>query len=162
MRANTEIRDAVVADAPAACDVLRRSIAELCGADHKGDPAILERWLANKTPESVASWMTQPGNSVLLAVEGDRVLGVGSVTDAGEITLNYVSPDARFHEVSRALLRALEARAAERGDTQCKLMSSQTAHRFYHSAGYADAGRPAVMFGTPSYPMSKRLIGVAR
>jgi hypothetical protein len=72
VRANTEIRDAVVADAPAACDVLRRSIAELCGADHKGDPAILERWLANKTPESVASWMTQPGNSVLLAVEGDR------------------------------------------------------------------------------------------
>ena len=57
-----QIRDVVVADAPAACDALRRSIAELCGADHKGDPAILERWLANKTPGIVASWMTQPGN----------------------------------------------------------------------------------------------------
>lgn len=36
------IRDAILDDAPAACDVLRRSIAELCVADHRNDPAILE------------------------------------------------------------------------------------------------------------------------
>ena len=34
-----EIRDAVLADAPAACEVLRRSITELCVADHQDDPA---------------------------------------------------------------------------------------------------------------------------
>ena len=50
-----KIRDAVAADAPAACDMLRRSIAELCGADHRNDLAILERWFANKAPEIVAS-----------------------------------------------------------------------------------------------------------
>ena len=155
-----EIRDATPRDAEAACDVLRRSISELCAADHGNDPAILGRWLSNKTPEIVAGWAKQPGNSLLVAVEGDVILGVASVTDAGEITLNYVAPDARFRGVSRALLGALEARAAERGNTSCTLTSTETAHRFYQSAGYGDVGRPDGRFGTISgYPMSKRLPG---
>ena len=151
-----EIRDATPEDADAACRVLRESISQLCVADHRNDPAILNAWLANKTPEIVASWAVQEGNSLLLAVEGDAVLAVGSVTDAGQITLNYVAPSARFRGVSRALLRALEARAAERGNDRCTLTSTETAHRFYWSAGYVDDGAPAGKFGTTaSYPMSK-------
>jgi len=157
---DVEIRDATPVDANAACDVLRRSISQLCAADHGNDPAILGNWLSNKTPEIVAGWAKQPGNSLLVAVEGDVVLGVGSVTDAGEITLNYVGPEARFRGVSRALLGALEARAAERGNTGCTLTSTETAHRFYQSAGYRDDGQPIGKFGTSSgYPMSKRLAG---
>jgi GNAT superfamily N-acetyltransferase len=152
-----EIRDAVPEDASAACRVLRRSISELCVADHRNDPAILTRWLRNKTPEMVASWIAQPGNSLLVAVERGEILAVGSVTDVGEITLNYVSPDARFRGVSRALLGALEARAMERGNTRCTLVSNETARRFYLSAGYDENGPTVLMFGTPSYPMSKPL-----
>ena len=156
--ARMEIRDAILADAPAACAVLRRSITELCVADHRNDPAILERWLANKTPEIVASWIAQPGSSVLVAVEDGIVLAVGAVTDMGEITLNYVSPDARFRGVSRAMLCALEARAIARGNTRCTLISTATAHRFYEAAGYVEDGPPQGKFGTTgSYPMSKRL-----
>jgi hypothetical protein len=59
------IRDAVPEDADTACAVIRRSIIELCIADHRNDPVILGRWLANKTPENVASWMAKPGNSFL-------------------------------------------------------------------------------------------------
>jgi hypothetical protein len=33
-----QIRDAVASDAEAACVVMRRSIAELCVADHRDDP----------------------------------------------------------------------------------------------------------------------------
>jgi GNAT superfamily N-acetyltransferase len=151
-----EIRDAVAADAPAACQVLRRSIAELCLADHRNDPAILARWLSNKTPEIVRSWIDQPGNSMLVAAEGETILAVGSVTDAGKITLNYVSPDARFRGLSRALLGALEARAAERGNARCTLTSTETARRFYHANGYGEDGPPAGEFGTNAgYPMSK-------
>jgi GNAT superfamily N-acetyltransferase len=153
-----KIRDAVPADAPAACEVLRRSIIGLCAADHRNDPAILQRWLANKTPEIVASWIAKPGNSVMVAVEGGAVLAVGSVTDEGEITLNYVSPDARFRGVSRAMLGALETRASERGNCRCTLVSTETARRFYHDAGYTEDGPPQGKFGTAgSYPMSKRL-----
>jgi GNAT superfamily N-acetyltransferase len=153
-----EIRDAVPEDASAACEVMRRSISELCSADHLNDPAILGRWLANKTPEIVASWIVRPGNSVLVAVESGTILAVGSVTDAGEITLNYVSPDTRFRGVSRALLVALETRARERGNQRCTLLSTETAHRFYRSVGYVEEGPPQGKFGTTSsYPMSKQL-----
>ena len=157
--ATVAIRDATPDDAGAACHVLRESISRLCVADHRNDPAILNAWLANKTPEIVAAWAARKGNSLLLAVEGDAILAVGSVTDAGEITLNYVTPDARFRGVSRALLSALEARAVERGNSRCTLNSTETAHRFYRSAGYVDDGVPTRKFGTSSgYPMSKEIV----
>jgi GNAT superfamily N-acetyltransferase len=153
-----QIRDATPVDAAAACEVLRRSISELCVTDHRNDPAILQAWLSNKTPEIVAEWARQNGNSLLVAVDGDAILAVGSVTDAGEIALNYVAPEARFRGVSRAMLSALEARARERGNTRCRLTSTETAHRFYQSAGYVDDGPPAGKFGTSaSYPMSRNL-----
>jgi GNAT superfamily N-acetyltransferase len=156
-----EIRAVTFEDAPAACQVMRRSIAELCVADHRNDEAILTRWLANKTPEIFASWIRRPENSLFVAVEGSNILAVGSVTDAGEITLNYVSPDARFRGVSGALLGALEARAAERGNTRCTLTSTETARRFYLANGYVECGPPAGKFGTSaSYPMSK-VLGVS-
>jgi len=152
-----EIRDAKADDARAAAQVLRRSISDLCAADHGNDPVILARWPSNKTPEIVASWMTTPNNSVLLAVEDDAILAVGAVTDTGLITLNYVSPDARFRGVSRALLRALEARAIERGSVRCTLSSTETARQFYLANGYAIDGSPDHKHGAGGYPMSKPL-----
>jgi GNAT superfamily N-acetyltransferase len=155
-----EIRDAVPEDAPAACEVIRRSICELCGADHLNDPLILGRWLANKTPKIVTSWISRPGNSVLVVVENGTILAVGSVTDAGEINLNYVSPDARFRGASRALLVALETRARDRGSRRCTLFSTETARRFYRTAGYIEIGPAQHKLGTTSsYPMLKQLAG---
>jgi GNAT superfamily N-acetyltransferase len=152
------IRDAVPEDAVAACEVMRRSIAELCTADHHNDPAILERWLGNKTPDIFKSWI-RPGNSLLVAVEDSRILAAGCVTDAGEITLNYVSPDVRFRGISSALLGALEERAIERGNEISTLKSTETARRFYLERGYSEDGPADGKFGTTSgYPMSKRLV----
>jgi len=136
---------------------MRRSIAELCHADHRNDPAILARWAGNKTPQNFRGWIEQADNSLFVAVEGGVVHGVGSVTDAGRIGLNYVSPEARFQGVSRALLHALEQRAAQRGNTKITLESTETARRFYLSNGYTEIGKPIEAFGTTSYPMSKVL-----
>jgi len=153
-----QIRDARAEDAAAACLVLRRSIIELCHADHGNDPARLAQWLRNKTPEIVASWIATPGNSVLLAVEEEAILGVGAVTDTGRITLNYVSPDARFRGVSRALVTALEERARARGNASCTLSSTETARRFYHALGYvAEAAPPGEAATSSGRPMGKRL-----
>jgi len=100
----------------------------------------------------------QPDNSLLVAVEDGSVVAVGSVTDGGKINLNYVSPDARFRGVSRALLGALEARASERGNTRCTLISTETARRFYRANGYSEKGAPVGEFGTTAgYPMAKLL-----
>jgi GNAT superfamily N-acetyltransferase len=138
---------------------MRRSIAELCVADHKNDPVILARWLGNKTVENFVAWINQPDNSLLVAVEEGRILAVGSVTDAGSIGLNYVSPDARFQGVSRTLLRALEARALARNNRQCTLTSTETARRFYLSNGYVSSEAASGAFGTDAgYPMYKILV----
>jgi hypothetical protein len=153
-----EVRDAVPEDAPAGCVVMRRSIAELCVADHKNDPAILARWLGNKTVENFVAWISRPDNSLMVAVENARILAVGSVNDSGMIGLNYVSPDARFRGVSRTLLCALEARAFERQNRQCTLTSTEAARRFYLSNGYVASGPASGALGTASgYPMSKPL-----
>ena len=129
-----EIRDARPQDAPAACQVLRRSITELCIADHRNDPAILQKWLANKTPGIVRSWIENPSNTMLVAAEGAVILAVGSVTGAGEITTNYVSPNARFQGISRAMMAELEARTRRRGLTHCTLVSTETARSLLPSA----------------------------
>ncbi len=151
------IRDAVADDAVAAADVRVRSITELCAPDHHNDPTILARWLANKSPEIFKSWIVQPDNSVLVSIEDEAIIAVGSVTDRGEITLNYVLPSARFRGVSRALLQALEARARERGNTRCMLKSTETARRFYRSAGYVEVNAAESFVTTSGYPMSKHL-----
>src|SRR5271166_1926749 len=115
-------------EAEAACAVLRRSIEELCRADHTGDPAILGPWLANKTPAHVKAWIMANPMGFLAAVGQDGLAGVGLVSDTGEIRLNYVAPWARFRGVSKGLLRAMEHRAADAGAAACTLISTKTAH----------------------------------
>jgi GNAT superfamily N-acetyltransferase len=153
-----KIRAAIPADAAEACEVLRRSITELCEADHHNDPAILQKWLANKTPDNVAAWIDNPQGHMFVALDGERIVGVGAVNLAGEITLNYVSPDARFRGVSKALLARLEATASNLGLSRCTLTSTTTARLFYLSAGYSDDGLPASGFFTgESRRMAKTL-----
>lgn len=94
---------------------------------------------------------------MLVAIEQGTILGVGSVTNAGHVTLNYVSPDARFRGVSRALLGALEGHAAVRGNARCTLSSTETARAFYLANGYVIDGPPDQKWGTGGYPMSKLL-----
>ena len=157
-----EIRDARDEDAAEACAVMRRSIIELCAEDHRSDPALLSAWLANKTPEQFAAWMRRPDASYLVAVVDGAVAAVGAVTDVGEILLNYVAPEARFHGASKTLLAALERRAAERGAARCTLASTETARRFNLARGYAETGAPTRKFGMDSgYPMAKSLAPVA-
>jgi len=153
-----QIREARIEDAVEACHVVRRSIAELCLADYQDDPAVLQEWLANKTPANLRSWISGPDNHVFVATDGEAILGVASVTTGGEITLNYVSPDARFQGVSKALLKHLEAKAEELGNERCVLTSTLTARLFYLSAGYEEQGLPQSGFFTRlSCRMAKQL-----
>ena len=150
-----QIREAHTEDAEQACAVLRHSIQDLCYADHSGDAARLASWLANKTPENVAAWISNPQNVVVVATEGETILGVAAMTKAGEITLNYVSPDARFRGVSKALMEHLEAQARQLGLDQCTLNSTETARQFYLSLEYREQTASAIGSGRP---MAKALI----
>jgi GNAT superfamily N-acetyltransferase len=158
-----QIRPAKVEDAAEACEVLRRSITELCQIDHQDDPGTLGAWLSNKTIDNVRSWIADPNTYVVIATEGAAIIGVGAVTSSGEIILNYVLPAARFRGVSKAILRWLEAKALELGNARCVLKSTETARRFYLSSGYVQQGSPTGSFARITcYPMVKQLSSTAR
>jgi GNAT superfamily N-acetyltransferase len=153
------VRDAREQDAEEACSVVRRSISELCSLDHQGDPRTLDLWLANKTPANMQRWIREHHVLVAVASEASAILGVAALTSSGEIILNYVSPDARFSGVSKALVGGLEARATKLGIARLTLESSATAVRFYGTIGYTECGAPTQGFGiTMGHPMQKLLI----
>lgn len=135
-----EIRKAKLSDAIEASAVLRRSITELCQADHGGDPAKIAAWTANKTPDEWGTWLQQSDVAIYVAVLRNRIAGVGAVTSSGEIRLNYVSPEARHSGVSKALLARLEKDALALGNVRCTLQSTKTAYRFYLASGYLPLG----------------------
>lgn len=154
--APVDLRRALPEDAEEAAAVLRASIAELCVGEHGNRPEILARWLANKTPRDVRKWVEAPGR-VLVAEQDARIVGVGAALVSGEITLNYVLPEARFRGVSKAMLSALEQYLRAEGHARSRLSSTRTAHRFYLAAGYVDAGKPRSGRGLTAFPMIKEL-----
>jgi GNAT superfamily N-acetyltransferase len=151
-----QIGEAFTEDAEEACQVLRRSIVELCELDHEGNTDALDLWLSNKTPRNLRRWITE--SHVFVASEEGVILGVAAIDNSGKITLNYVSPGARFRGVSKALIRQLEARALEFGVRTVTLESTATARGFYLSAGYEELGPPRLNFFGRGlcYPMAKR------
>ncbi|MCO7726458.1 GNAT family N-acetyltransferase [Brucella intermedia] len=152
------VRSALSDDAVKICDILRRSITDLCTADHEGRDDILLPWLANKTPENVSKWIGAPFQLLLVAEIGSAMAGVGLATDEGEILLNYVAPEFRFHGVSKALMSELESYLLRREVTVAHLVSTETARRFYRERGYGAAGEPQIWRGGKlSYPMKKQL-----
>lgn len=151
------IRAARTCEAAAICDVLRRSIIELCVRDHRNDPARLADWLADKTPEHVARWIADPDNRLFVVVVGETILAVGAFRTTGEITLNYVSPDGRFQGIGRAMLHTLEETARALGRCRVTLTSTFTAHDFYLAAGYRDYDTRACETG--GWPRMEKTLG---
>ncbi len=152
------IRRAVPSDAAAACEIVRRSIIELCHEDHQGDEATLASWLSNKTPENFERWIGSEEHVALVAERESELVGFALLNLKGYIALLYVSPDERFRGISKALLSALEEAAVLAGFREIRLESSATALRFYRRQGYSIIGPALKGFGiTSAYPMSRRI-----
>lgn len=152
------VRPAVDTDAEDACEVLRRSIRELCVADHEGDERILTAWLADKTPDNVRAWITSPEYFSVVAVRESEVCGVGLITRRGEIQLCYVAPEVQFRGAGKRILLALEEQAQRWGSKNVVLTSSLTGRLFYERNGYVSRGAPVSAFGgMTAFPMSKTL-----
>jgi ribosomal protein S18 acetylase RimI-like enzyme len=143
-----QLRNATLEDAPAALDVVRRSITELCAYEYRHDPLILARWLANKTIENFMRWISDPARAVCVATDDGRVVAVGMVTNEGNVQLNYVAPEARFRGVSKAVMGHLESHLRARGVREVTLLSSQVARQFYRSIGYQEGREVESKFGT--------------
>lgn len=154
---NLEVRIAAAADADAACNVLRRSIIECCELDHKNDPVILEAWLGNKTPQTVASWFRSSTNFSLVAVSEGIVVGVALLTGAGKLALCYLLPEARGQGFGSALLTRMEEQALGWGVKALQLHSTATGQEFFARRGYVDAGKVRSPYGVETVFFWKQL-----
>ncbi|MEX2525988.1 MAG: GNAT family N-acetyltransferase [Gammaproteobacteria bacterium] len=134
------IRESVPADAEGVSHVLRRSITELCRADHKDNAGDLQNWLAGKTPAFVEDWISDTNNfcATVLADNGD-IAGFGMVCRPGVLKLLYISPDHVGAGLGEGLLEVLEHRAREWGLAQLSLQSTVAAVSFYEAHGYRRA-----------------------
>jgi GNAT superfamily N-acetyltransferase len=152
------IRRAIPADTVATCELVRRSITELCVADHRRDESTIAAWLSNKTLDNFASWISSPRHVALVAEEARAIVGFALLNRAGTIALLYVAPEFRFSGVSKAMLASLEEHAIAFGITELRLESSATASSFYRERGYLRAGDTVQGVGvTRAFPLSKRL-----
>ena len=87
------------------CHVLIKSIKELCLADHQNDPAKLENWLRNKTPENIKTWIENSSVNFLVALsEQEKIIGVSMISNEGKILLNYLLPDYIGRGVEKLML----------------------------------------------------------
>lgn len=152
------IRQATEGDAPDACEVIRCSILECCGDDHGGNAKVLEGWLRNKTPEFLREIILAPkAFSVVASVDGE-IVGFGSVLEAREVTLCYVTPSVRFKRVGKAVLAALERHAVSAGADALRLESTRTAKPFYLRNGFKVEGPPILAFLIEGQSMRKALV----
>lgn len=151
------LRQADPADAEAVMDVVRRSITELCTADHRNDPHTLDTWLANKTPQRFRAWISNPDNFCVVAWMDDRVAGVGLLHRKGEIRLFFVAPGAQRQGIGKELHAVLEEKANQWGVKNMHLESTVAACSFYEALGYRSVGAATVRFGVfTCYPYDKQ------
>jgi GNAT superfamily N-acetyltransferase len=151
------IRKAVHTDAPGACALLRRSIEVGCAPDHQGQPDLLDSWLGNKTPHTVANWFATPSHYALVAERDNVLVGLSLLTQAGKISLCYVLPEALRSGVGRALLAATEAQARSWNISKLHLHSPVSASGFFARLGYTNAGKDKACYGLECHLLWKRL-----
>ncbi len=142
-----EIRSARPDDAGDVCRVLRRSITESCVRDHRADPALLQSWLGNKTPETAAGWIASPSNHTIVALRDGELVGVSLLTQAGKLSLCYLLPEAQHLGIGKAMLSALEHQARAWGVSMMRLHGTTTAHGFFARNGYILAGKEKSCYG---------------
>ena len=87
-------------------------------------------------------------------------MGVGLLTEKGELALCYVLPEVRFTGAGKALLRAIESHAMHAGLAEIHLSSTATAKAFYLRNGFIQIGPLEVEFGIQAFPLIKRLCAV--
>ena len=152
------VRPAKESDADAAITVVRKSIRDLCVADHQNNPETLATWLANKTTQNFVGWISDPDNFCVIAETNGHVLGVGILQRGGEILLLYLAPGAQRQGIGRKIHDALEEKAAHWELKSLHLDSTALACPFYEALGYRQAGPPVLRFETlRCFPYAKQL-----
>ncbi|MEL6364093.1 MAG: GNAT family N-acetyltransferase [Pseudomonadota bacterium] len=126
-------------DAPALCDVFRRSIEELGARDYSAEQ--VRAWTSRvPTPEGMEA-VNADGRVVLVAVDTqDAPFGFMDLEADGHIDRLYRAPDAP-RGVADALLEAVLAQARCSGIGRLHVEASEAARRFFERHGFRTVGR---------------------
>ncbi len=143
-----------------ACNVLNRTIIEVCAPDYNNDEEVIEEWISNKTIQNVTSWIESTKLFSMVCVTGnDNVVGFGLITFDGEILLNYVLPEFLYQGIGKKMLALMEKKMISIGVHEITVTSSITAKPFYERNGYEKSGEP-IMVGSVQgdFPLIKRAL----
>ena len=153
-----KVRNANVSDSAQVCDVLRRSILEVCAPDYNNQ-SVIDEWLSNKTKGNVKSWIQSESTySIVCTDERDIIVGFGLITLTGKILLNYLVPEALYKGNGKLMLQHMEKFALQAGLTQIYATSSITAKPFYERNGFIENGTPQLVGGIEGdFPLMKKL-----
>ena len=134
------IRPARLDDAAALARVMRAAIRGLARGAYP--PRLLAAWA--RLPPVYHRWaMTAGGETLLVAVRGDRVVGYVGVRGA-EVTALFVHPGAARRGIAGRLLGRVEREASRRGLRRVTVRAARSGEAFYAARGYVAVRRISV------------------
>lgn len=137
--------------------LMRHTIAEGAGADHGGDPLIIEAWSCSKQRAQIAGWLSDPALYLNLGRWQGRPVGTGLALRSGEICQCFVLPEHARRGMGRALVTGLEQALQRWGCPRATLYSTPSAVGFFDRLGYACTGPVLVFHGLHLQLMHKSL-----
>ena len=124
--------------------------------DEPGVPPIPEDAgaLANVRPDAMR-YRGQQGSVFLLALEGERIIGVIEIEGLSHIALLFVARDRRRRGVARRLWESARAfcRTFDPGGRRFTVNSLESALPVYRSLGFVECGPPMRQDGLVTIPM---------
>lgn len=154
-RQNLKTSQAELSQAKEIASLLVESITNNCYPDHGNDQITIENWVANKTPESVQSWLENEHNqSIVVQDHDDTIVGFAILTHSYEILVNYVKPKYTGLGVGGELMTKLEKLAEANGSNLLQTDSTVSAVGFYVAKGFIlnkTKAHQAVNEGIPLY-----------
>lgn len=152
-----QVREAIPSVSAKACEVLRRSISEICSLDYN-DQSVIDEWLDNKTESNIKKWIQSVNSYSVVCTNGDLVVGFGTITLEGEVLLIYLLPEALHKGNGKLMLEAMEHRVISNGIEEIYTVSSITAKPFYERNGYTENGQPLLVGNIKGdFPLIKKV-----
>lgn len=152
-----KVREAMPSDSANACEVLRRSISEICSLDYNNQ-SVIEKWLLNKTESNVKVWIISENSYSVVCTDDDLVVGFGIITLDGEILLIYLVHEALHKGNGKLMLETMEHRVISEGIEEIYTVSSITAKPFYERNGYTENGEPLLVGNIKGdFPLIKKV-----
>jgi GNAT superfamily N-acetyltransferase len=147
------VREFEAQDAPSVSTLICRCLREVNSRDYPRET--IEHMTEVFSPSNLPKWFTGM-DTVIVLVEGQRILGTGSLKDNRIMTV-FVSPDDHKKGIGTKLMDYLEGVATQRGHQTVVLNSSLSSFQFYRGRNYFEKSRIHEKMGGEMIVMEKAI-----